>query len=293
MATLRDIRNRIVAVKSTAQITSAMRMVAAAKLRRAQEGITSAKPYALKLNQILANLAGAETSLYHPYFEKRKETKNTVLVVVSSDRGLCGSFNTNILKQAVVVLKELGLKFPKAKHCVIPVGRRATAFFSKNPYPVIQSFPDAFQKLEYSLGLQIAELVSDGFMAGKFDLVQTVGNEFKNILKQEIKIHQALPIIADQTKNKKANASDYIFEPSKEEILSTLLPSYLNMQIWKALLDSNAAEQAARMVAMESATNNAKDLIESLQLVYNKARQAAITTEMLEIVGGAEALKSA
>ncbi|MFN8367712.1 MAG: ATP synthase F1 subunit gamma [Candidatus Kapaibacterium sp.] len=294
MATLRDIRQRIVAVKSTVKITSAMKMVAAAKLRRAQDAIIAARPYANKLAEVLGNLASAEIDFAHPFFDKREDVNNVLVIVVSSDRGLCGAFNSNILKAATVHIdKTLKAEYPKAKFYVLPIGRRAATFFNRRNNPIAASFPDVFGKLDFTTILQVAPIVTEGFINGSYDRVHVIFNEFKSMIKQEIRINPLLPVEPSATVGQKRASTDYIYEPSRGEILENLLPRYLNLQLWRALLDSNAAEQAARMMAMENATTNAKDLINSLQLEYNKARQAAITKEMLEIVGGAEALKSA
>jgi F-type H+-transporting ATPase subunit gamma len=292
MATLRDTRNRIVSVRNTSKITQAMRMVAAAKLRRAQDAITAARPFAQQVQAILRNLASAETEFVHPYFETRAEVKNVALIVVSSDRGLCGAFNTNLLRAATQRIAELRLQNPETIITVIPVGRRATSASQKWAVEIQQSYPDVFLKLDFSTAESIAEIVSNGFLMGGVDRVELLFNEFVSVIKQDVRTMQLLPIVADTTVVEKAPVIDYIFEPSKGEILDTLLPMYINLQVWRSLLDSNAAEQAARMMAMENATNNARDLITSLQLLYNRERQAAITKEMLEIVGGAEALNN-
>ncbi|MBI3259025.1 MAG: ATP synthase F1 subunit gamma [Ignavibacteriae bacterium] len=297
MATLRDIRHRISAVKNTAKITSAMKMVAAAKLRRAQEAIMAARPYTLKLSEILSNLAEAsDEDFFHPLLRKPKTVKSIAVVVVSSDRGLCGSFNANLLKAAAYhIEKSLPSQIPGVKVSVLPIGKRAVSFFSKRSTPVIQEFPDIFAKLDFSTAFEVASIISDGFINEKYDKVEIFGNEFKSIIKQEVKYHSLLPLEKSKTEHKVHHEgemnNDYIFEPSRGEIMNELLPKFLNIQIWTALLDSNAAEQAARMMAMDNATTNARDLIKALQLQYNKARQASITKEMLEIVGGAEALR--
>ncbi|MCX7929288.1 MAG: ATP synthase F1 subunit gamma [Chlorobi bacterium] len=292
MATLRDIRRRIVAIKSTSQITSAMRMVAAAKLRKAQNAIIAARPYAAKVAEILQNLAQAERySFVHPFFEERPDVRNVLLIIVASDRGLCGAFNSNILKAAQYYIeRRIPDEFPKAKTHVIAVGKRAVQFFQRRSDWLVLSLPDVFGRLDFSTVLQIAPRVGDGFISGEYDRVYVLYNEFRSILRQEVRRKQVLPIeTAHQEEHR--DAGDYIYEPSRAEILEALLPQYVNLQIWSALLESHAAEHAARMVAMDNATTNARDLITSLQLEYNKARQAAITKEMLEIVGGAEALR--
>ncbi|MES2766366.1 MAG: ATP synthase F1 subunit gamma [Bacteroidota bacterium] len=292
MATLRDIRQRIGAVKNTAKITSAMKMVAAAKLRRAQDAIMAARPYAQKLQEILSNFAVAEGDFVHPLFQQRKAVTNIAVIVVSADRGLAGSFNANLLKAATIHIdKTLPAKYPGAKITVIPMGRRAVAYFKKRTNTIQQEFPDIFGKLQFGTAQEVAKIAVEGFVAEQFDKVEIIVNEFKSMIRQEVAIRPVLPVeqaATEETKNQ--HVTDYIFEPSREDMLEVLLPRYLDMQIWRGLLESNAAEQAARMMAMDNATTNARDLIKSLQLIYNKERQAAITKEMLEIVGGAEAL---
>jgi len=292
MATLRDIRNRITAVKNTAKITSAMRMVAAAKLRRAQEAILSTRPYTDKFSEVLSNLAGsASEDYYHPLLRKPDTFKHIVVIIISSDRGLCGSFNTNVLRLASQYIDQtIPAEFPQAKVSVVSVGRRSTQFFAKRTQPVLAAFPDIFAQLQFSTASEIAGIVANGFINEEFDRVMIFNNEFKSIIKQETTVRQLLPV--ESVKQQSSVINDYIFEPSRGDIMDAILPKFVNTLVWKGLLESNAAEQAARMMAMESATTNARDLIRSLQLSYNKARQASITTEMLEIVGGAEALKA-
>jgi F-type H+-transporting ATPase subunit gamma len=269
-----------------------MKMVAAAKLRRAQDAIMAARPYAQKLQEILGNLSVAEGDYAHPLFQQRKEVLNIAVIVVSADRGLAGSFNANLLKAATIhVDKTLPAKYPGAKITVIPMGRRSVAYFKKRSNVIHQEFPDIFGKLKFTTAQEVAKIAVEGFIAEQFDKVEIIVNEFKSMIRQEVAIRAVLPV--EQTTadpNATQHSTDYIFEPSREDMLEVLLPRYLDMQIWRGLLESNAAEQAARMMAMENATTNAKDLIKNLQLIYNKERQAAITKEMLEIVGGAEAL---
>lgn len=291
MATLKETRTRIVSIRNTSKITQAMRMVAAAKLRRAQDAITAARPYANQLQKILSNLATAETDFVHPYFESREVLQSVMLIVVTSDRGLCGGFNTNILRAARERMEQLRHDFPGVKIQLVPVGRRAVGAF-KTSSDVVRSFPDVFTGLNFSTALNISTMASDAFLTGTVDRVEVIHSEFVSVIRQDVNTMQLLPIApsTDSSEKVTGSATDYIFEPTRAEILDALLPQYLNMQVWRSLLDSNAAEQAARMMAMENATNNARDLISSLQLIYNRERQAAITKEMLEIVGGAEAL---
>ncbi len=266
-------------------------MVAAAKLRRAQDAITAARPFARQLEKILRNLAAAESDFVHPYFEQRKKVENIIVGVISSDRGLCGGFNTNLFRAVRSRIAELQQLHPGASIRVVAIGRKSVAQFRKSRTEIVAGFPDAFLKLDYSIATNVAELASDAFLAHRADHIELMFNEFLSVIKQEVRILPLLPIMPVE-KEQGAHSVDYIFEPTRTDILDSLLPKYLNTQVWRALLDSNAAEQAARMVAMENATSNAKDLISALQLIYNRERQAAITKEMLEIVGGAEALSA-
>lgn len=294
MATLRETRTRITSVRNTSKITQAMRMVAAAKLRRAHDAITSARPFAQQLQKILGNLAAAETDFVHPFFESRAEVRSVLVIAVSSDRGLCGAFNTNLLRATTLRLAALKKQHPDAAITIIPVGRRAVSALRKRSEEIVREYPDIFLKLDFSTAKDIAEYSADAFLGGRADRVEIIYNEFVSVIRQEQKVLQLLPIAPSigEEAQKATTVVDYIFEPTRADILDQLLPIYLNMQVWRTLLESNAAEQAARMMAMENATSNAKDLINSLQLIYNRERQAAITKEMLEIVGGAEALSN-
>ncbi len=295
MATLRDIRRRINAVASTAKITQAMRMVSAAKLRRADEAIRSARPYSAKIKEMLNNLIVSVGENYdHPLIEKRKQINNLAIVVISSDRGLCGSFNTSLFRYVNRYIKEeMHAEFPELKNTSsVLVGRRAVTSFRNENIEVLKEYPGFFQKIEFQQAKNIIELLTEQFISNKVDKVIVFYNWFKNLISQVPTRLDLLPIEpkVEQLKNEKFNV-DYIFEPDKNSILDELLPKNLEIQMWKTILESNAAEQAARMMAMENATNNAKDLIKHLELIFNKERQAAITKEMLEIVGGANALK--
>ena len=292
MPTLRDIKTRISAVQGTAKITQAMKMISAAKLRRAQDSILSARPYFRKIESITGNLIEAVGEDFsHPLIEKHNEVKNIVVIAVGSDRGFCGSFNNNLFKYIVKYLREdLAKEFPGAKTKVIPVGKRAVTFFRKEKIEIAAEFPGVFVDLDFSSVKSIIQVVYDKFTNFEIDRVIVFFNEFKNLLTQVPSLHTLLPIEPAKEVNPKLSNIDYIFEPNQKDILNDLIPTNLDIQLWKSLLESNAAEQAARMMAMDNATNNAKDLIRSLELVYNKARQSAITTEMLEIVSGAETL---
>ncbi|GAB1372523.1 F0F1 ATP synthase subunit gamma [Candidatus Kapaibacterium sp.] len=299
MATLRDIRNRIKGVKNTSKITSAMKMVSTAKLKRAQTAIESARPYFEKLDMILTNLTTGLSGYSNPMLRQVTTVKNILLIVVTADRGLCGSFNSNLLKEAVVTINEkFKVEFPDAEIKVVPVGKKAVSFFKKRHFEVVAEFQGIFSPLQFETAQEIVESFEFGFIDGKFDRVYILGNEFINVMKQEPRLRSILPMDATEaltigkSKHTDAVAVDYIFEPDKKSILDDLLPKLVNIKVWRSLLESNAAEHAARRFAMDNATRNAKELIQSLELQYNKARQASITTEMLEIVGGAEALKS-
>lgn len=293
MASLRDIRRRILGVKSTSKITQAMKMVSAAKLKRAQNSIESARPYVLKLEEMLSNLIdGIGDDYSHPLLDKRKSTGRHAIIVIGSDRGLCSSFNTNLFKYVGDQIGSLKASDPSAEISVIPVGRKATSFYSRSGLDVVQSFPGVFQNLQFETAQDIVKIASELYTSGKVDKVTVFFNRFVNIIRQVPMETQLLPL---ESKTLQADTSakmktDYIFEPDQKEILDVLLPKLVNISVWRSLLESNAAEHAARMMAMDNATRNAKDLINSLNLIYNRERQAAITTEMLEIVGGAEAL---
>jgi F-type H+-transporting ATPase subunit gamma len=291
MGKYRELRNRIKGVSSTAQITSAMKMVAASKLRRAQEAITFARPYGMKLRDIIQSVASNEEGASaNPLFEER-EIVRVCLVVIAADRGLCGAFNSNLCKQTLIHINtHYSKQLAEGNLDIICVGKRSVEFFTKRKMNVVQAYPGFFSNLNFSESTSIA---STGFLNRDYDRVEVIYNMFKSAIKQVPTFDQFLPIkkfVTDKTlKQRKA---DYIFEPSKIELLDSLLPKQLNTQFWNSLLDSNAAEHAARMTSMENATQNARELVRSLTLQYNKARQSAITTEMLEIVSGAEALNN-
>ncbi len=296
MPTPRDIRRRIAAVKNNAKITQAMRMVAASKLRRAQEKIWSNRPYSEKLELVLSNLIHSVGEDYSsPLIHTHNEIKNIAAIVVASDKGLCGSFNSNILRFAHNYIKEeIISKYPNANVILITVGKKSFSYFNKTNIFILKNYSGIFQKLEFSTAKDITSLVTEKYINGEFDKVMIFFNEFKNLLTQVPRMKNLLPIEPVKAIAEKANSKinlNYIFEPNKELILDNLLPLQLDIQTWSALLESNAAQQAAQMMAMENATNNANDLIKYLELAYNKVRQASITKEMLEIVSGAEAMK--
>lgn len=291
MATLRDIRRRIQAVRNTAKITSAMRMVSAAKLRRSQEAIWAARPYAQKLAEILAHLAATTRDFVHPFLQPRKELRSLALVVVTADRGLCGSFNNNVLRAATAYLTELRRNQPGIALHILAVGRRGLSFFRKRAQePIDYANPTAFSPLRYDTALELAQLLMNAYLVGRYDRIEVFYNEFRSVLRQEVRHEILLPITPPAQEGQRH--VEYIYEPSQADILNALLPLHVQTQLWRILLDSHTAEHAARMIAMENATANARELIRHLQLQYNKERQAAITKEMVEITSGAEALRS-
>ncbi|MBA3899816.1 MAG: ATP synthase F1 subunit gamma [Bacteroidetes bacterium] len=295
MASLKEVRNRIVSVSSTQQITSAMKMVSAAKLRRAQNAITQMRPYASKLKEILENLSSSiETSAENPY-SRQSPVKNVLLVAINSNRGLCGAFNANVIKQATKLSRE---QYAGCNVSVLAIGKKANDFFTKSKYNVVdpgmpKKLHELYDDLSFVNVTQVAEIVMRLFVEGQYDRVDLIYNQFKNAAVQVLTTEQFLPVKPIETTGEaKPLSTDYTFEPSKEFIIQELIPKSLKIQFFKALLDSHAAEHGARMTAMHKATDNAADLIKELKLSYNKARQASITNEILEIVGGAEALSS-
>lgn len=291
MANLKEIRIRITSVSSTAQITSAMKMVSAAKLKRAQDAIIQMRPYANKLQEILSNLS-ASLDASDGIYSQVREPKKVLLVAITSNRGLSGAFNANVMKQVRVLMNTKYAAQAKAGNVhMVTIGKKATDFYTKNKFTVIQSNNAIFDGLNFDKTAPIAESIMAAFASGEYDVVELVYNQFKNAAVQVLQTEQFLPVLPPKlVANAKKKSVDYIFEPSKEEIVNDLIPKSLKTQLYKALLDSHASEHGARMTAMHKATDNAKDLIKELKLTYNKARQAAITKEILEIVGGAEAL---
>lgn len=290
MANLKEVRTRITSVSSTQQITKAMKLVSATKLRKAQNGIMQMRPYAQKLNGILANLSDSiDVDSLKVYFNKR-DVKKVLLVVVTSDRGLCGSFNANVIKLTNRLIKE---QYSNASVTVLPVGKKGGEFFAKQGTSVVSDFRDTFLNLSAAAGFAIGDYILHAYRTGKYDKVEIVYNQFKNAATQILTNDTFLPIDASKFAAKSTTKHDYIFEPSKEDILETLIPRILKTQVYRSLLDSFASEHGARMVAMDKATENAGDLLKALKVEYNRARQAAITKEISEIVGGAAALTEA
>jgi F-type H+-transporting ATPase subunit gamma len=291
MPTLREVRRRIAGVKMTQKITKAMKMVAVAKLRRAQSVVVAARPYAAAVARILRHLRSSAEGEAAAYVVPR-EVRTVALVVVTADRGLCGSFNSNLIKAAV---QRMDSEYPgwneAQRVTVFCIGKKGAEYFAKRTYRVGEKFVGLFNALEYADAQRIAKMLMQRYGAGDFDRVEIIYNEFKSISSQKITVEQFLPLAGDD--GAAPERADYIYEPDRTAILAALLPQHLQYQIWRVLLESNAAEQAARMAAMENATENANELIDSLQLQYNKARQASITKELLEVVSGAEALAAA
>jgi len=291
MATLRDIKNRIVGVKSTQKITKAMKMIATAKLRGAQQRIVNARPYANKIGEMLSHLTIEDTLQTNPFFASRENNKVCV-IVVTADRGLCGAFNTNIIREAVSYINE-ELKTENASVTVYTVGKKASEYFRKRNYIIEGKIIGLFSSLEYQSTLQIYNDLVSKYLSGEIDKIVMVYNEFVSLIQQRITKAQLLPIPLIKSKEEdKFHQANYIYEPDQLSIFEHLIPKHLKVQLWRSLLESNAAELSARMTAMDNATTNAQEMIRSLNLTYNKERQAAITKEILEIVSGANALKA-
>jgi len=287
VATLRTIRRRIASIKSTQQITKAMKMVAAARLRKAQDRMLKARPYAKSLDDTLGHVAAKVDQSLHPLLQ-HKEPKRIGFVVVTGDRGLCGSFNANIIRRAA---NEMNAARQNGQEIhLIAIGKKGFEFFNRRRYPILEKYVNFFDKLAFSHAQDIAALIQDQYVNGKLDRIYLVFNEFKSAIQQNIVVQQLLPIVPRPPKDEKF-AAEFIFEPSPIKILDNLCPRYLNVEIWQSLLESFAAEMGARMAAMGAASDNAKELIIQLTLYYNKVRQASITRELMDIVGGAEALK--
>ena len=285
MANLKEIRLRITSVGSTMQITSAMKMVSAAKLKRAQDAIIQMRPYANKLTELLKNLSASLDSSDGGVYTQEREIKNVLLVTVTSNRGLCGGFNAYIMKKAKALINE---EFANAKVSILSIGKKSSEHFTKNGFNVASTHDALFGDLTFENVSIVAEGIMEQFVEGDYDKVVLVYNQFKNAATQIIMTENFLPVQAAD--NDSEVVVDYIFEPTKQEIVEQLIPKSLKTQLFKAVLDSHAAEHGARMTAMHKATDNASELKKELTLTYNKARQAAITNEILEIVGGAEAL---
>jgi len=285
MANLKEIRNRITSVSSTMQITSAMKMVSAAKLKKAQDAITAMRPYAEKLTELLQNLSSSLDSDIGGDFTAQREVKKVLVVAITSNRGLCGAFNSNVIKE----VKNRAEFYSGKQVDVFAIGKKGNDILSKT-LSVVDNQSAIFDHLSFDNVAKIAEILTEKFVSGEYDKIELVYNQFKNAATQIVQTEQFLPL-APVVTDKVTSTGDYIFEPSKEEILLTLIPKSLRTQLYKGIRDSFASEHGARMTAMHKATDNATELRDQLKLTYNKARQASITNEILEIVGGAEALK--
>jgi F-type H+-transporting ATPase subunit gamma len=295
MPSLKEVKNRIVTTISTQQITKAMKMVSAAKLRRAQDRITQMRPFAQKLNAILKNLSAAQAGGDNDNWYSAVRQENKILIVaVSSDRGLCGSFNSNVFKAVNRIIEEkYATQFNKGNVTVLAIGKKTNDYFGKRKCNLIADYTLLFSNLSFDNVSRASEFIMRAFKEGQFDKVEVVYNEFKNIATQILRIEQLLPILPPKEENETTgNQVDYIYQPDQGEILTGIIPKSIAVQLYKAVLDSNAAEHGARMTAMDKATENAGELLKQLKLTYNRTRQAAITKEILEIVGGAEALKA-
>lgn len=293
MPSLKEVRTRIASVNSTQQITNAMKMVSAAKLRRAHDAILRMRPYAAKLQELLQNLASSSGVSQENPFAAQRNPEKILIIVIASNRGLCGAFNSNVIKATVGLLKTTFAKpLQKGNVSLICIGKKASDYFLKNKYPVIGQYDEVFNQLTFDNASGIIQPVMDDFATGKYDKVLIIYNRFKNAATQVLETEQFLPIhILSEDEMDEVLHTDYIMEPSREEILEGLIPKSLRIHFFRTLLDSHASEHGARMTAMHKATDNATELLKELRLSYNKARQLAITKEILEIVSGAEALK--
>ncbi|HEV8433952.1 MAG TPA: ATP synthase F1 subunit gamma [Thermoanaerobaculia bacterium] len=282
MASTIDIRRRIRSTKNMQQLTKAMKMVSAAKLRRAQDRIFAARPYAAALREVLSSVATRVEDITHPLLQAHEAERNVLLVVITADRGLCGAFNSNILRAAMNAIRDRGWE----SITVLPIGRKAMDFFKRRPFPVRHG-AQLMQALSHEESHLIAQKLVDDFTSEKADAVYVIYNEYKSIISQVVRVERLLPI--DRAWDEQTTAVDYLYEPGPGQILSELLPKHIEYQLYRTLLESAAAEQGARMTAMEAATKNASDMINHLTLTYNRIRQAAITKEIIEIVSGAAA----
>jgi F-type H+-transporting ATPase subunit gamma len=285
MATLRTIRRRITSVKNTQQITKAMKMVAASKLRRAQEGILRSRPYALKMLEVLSSLAARTKSEAHPLLVTR-ETKKVEILVVTSDRGMCGGFNTSILRAAERFMRE----HPQWEFSLVIAGRKAYDYFKRRPTPIRKFSVNVLANVQLASAIALGEDMVAHYLAGGSDRVVMVYNEFKSAIQQRITVEQLLPIKPMEGLEEHETV-EYEYEPGEEAILDALLPRHINIQLFRVLLESAASEHGARMTAMDSATKNAREMIDRLTLLFNRTRQSSITKELMEVISGAEAIK--
>ena len=286
MANLKNIQTQIKSVSSIQKVTKAMKMVAAAKLRRAQERMEQARPYSERLEDLIGNLLIDADASILPLLETRDDIQKHALLIITSDRGLAGSFNSNIIKKAEEEIDKVG----KNNVVLICIGKKCYEYFNSRNYQIDYSYSETWNDLNYNQATRIGKGLVSSYLENKFDSLSVIYNYFKNTASQEVVYNQLLPITFENNNEIKLN--EIIYEPSKKELIQSLVPKFFNTEIWQCLLESFASEQAARMLAMDNATENAKDMISDLKLQFNKARQTAITTEMLEIVGGAEALSN-
>lgn len=290
MANLKEVRNRISSVQSTQQITKAMKMVSAAKLKRATNAIVQLRPYATKLKEILGNLSSSLEGSSSPFIQEREPNK-VLIVVVSSNRGLAGAFNMNVIKAANnLIAEKYSNQYKSGNVSIVSIGKKTQDFYDKRGYKVIGNNNEVYNDLTFENVTKITDVVMAGFEKGEFDKVELVYNRFKNAAVQIVTTEQLLPLPKSEDNSVVSTNIDYILEPSKEEIVEQLIPKSIKIQLYKAVLDSHASEHGARMTSMDKATENAGDLLKALKLSYNQARQAAITTELTEIVSGAAAL---
>ena len=287
MANLKEVKQRINSVMSTQQITKAMKMVSAAKLRRAQEKIVQMRPYSQKLTAILNNVSASSEGDSDIVFAAKREVKKVLLVPITSDKGLCGAFNTNILKATNTSIKE---QFPGVEISILPIGKKSYEYYKKLDYTLVDTYFGMYQQLSFDVVKEAATFAMNGFLTGNYDQVVLVFNEFKNVATQVVRVEQFLPMAPQEKEEGNATETDYLLEPSRTYIIEELVPISLRIQFYKAVLESNASEHGARMTAMDKATENAGELLKELKLMYNRTRQAAITNEILEIVAGANAL---
>ncbi len=285
MANLKEIKRRIQSVKNTQQITKAMKLVSASKLRKAQDAILKARPYAIKLMDVMNHLSARCNKDLHPLLADR-EGKKILLLVITSDRGLCGAFNSNIIRMAEQVLQ----KNPGREFCLIPAGKKADDFFKSREHKILQNYSGWTRDFDYLKAAEIGDILSELFVKKAVDKIYMVYNEFKSVMAQEVILEQLLPIVPEAV-DEPGYKVDYIYEPDEEAILNDLLKRYMSVEVYRAFLESSASEHGARMTAMDNATRNAGEMIETLTLFYNRTRQAYITKELIEVVNGAEALQ--
>lgn len=289
---LKEVRNRIKSTQSNLQITKAMKMVSAAKLRRAQDAILLMRPYALKLQEMLQNIVSNSEGSIDLALAAERPVEKVLLIVITSDRGLCGAYNSNLIKLTKLVIREkYQEQFAKGHVEILPIGKKGYEHFLKNGYKLNDTFWHLFAHLDFEHVKQAAAFAMEGFIAGNYDAVEIIYSEFKNAATQRYVSEQFLPVSRVESTDQNTSRADFIFEPEKKALIAELMPKILNTQLYKSMLDANASEHGARMTAMDKATENANELLRSYKISYNRARQAAITTELTEIVSGAAALE--